>query len=208
MPNITLIAADDHQLFLEGLGSLFSSMVGLTLLKTCNNGDDLLQLAQQYTPDIVLLDLSMPGADTETIIHTLETRLPQTKLIALTMCFDYTTAQNLLALGLSGYVLKDAAFHELETAIHQVYAGDEFVSTSLIHAIRDASDTVDTLLTSKEKAILTDVAQGHKNHAIAEKHFITERTVRFHLANCCIKLDANGRTHAVAKALSLNLITI
>lgn len=205
---ITLIAADDHQLFLEGLNSLFSQMAGLELLCTCNDGTSLVTLACQHQPDIVLLDLSMPGTKTEDIIATLEQNQPHIKTVALTMCFDYQKAQHLLSLGLSGYVLKDEAFHELESAIRQVYTGDEFISSSLIQVIRESDQANTEVLTTREKDILTDVAKGYNNQRIADSYFITERTVRFHIANCCVKLDASGRTNAVAKALSQQLINI
>lgn len=208
--SIKLIAADDHRLFLEGLKSLFELTPEFSLLSVCEDGDTLLSLINLYKPDIALVDVSMPGADTETIVETVERDNPDTKLIALTMHMDAELAERLLKLGLSGYVLKDGAFDELGNAITSVEAGEQYISPALMKLISESQKIIKNrkeLLTRREIDVLNHAAEGSTNKEIARVLEITERTVRFHVSNCCMKLDAQGRSNAVAKALKQKLFS-
>ena len=209
MESISLVAADDHKLFLEGLKSLFQLTSEQNLIETCEDGDTLLSLISKHRPDIALVDISMPGASTETIVQTVEAKFPNTKLIALTMHMDAKLVQNLIELGLSGYVLKDGAFDELGKAITDVKAGEQYISPKLMERISLFHEKVKKnkeLLTIRETAVLSHAAEGNSNKQIARILEITERTVRFHLSNCCIKLQAHGRSNAVAIALKKKLL--
>lgn len=208
---IKLVAADDHRLFLEGLKSLFEIIPEFNLADVCEDGDALLSLIAQHQPDVALIDISMPGANTEMIVEKVEADFSDTQLIALTMHLDPEMAVELLSLGLSGYVLKDEAFDEVSNAINAVMKGEQFISPVLAKAISDnqhKSQTRNDLLTAREVQVLENAAKGQSNKEIARNLDISERTVRFHVSNCCVKLDAQGRSNAVAKAMQMDLIHI
>ncbi len=210
-PATSVIAADDHWMFLEGLKSLFTHVEGYDLLDVCGDGDSLLELARRHRPGIVLLDISMPGASAETVVQTLTRELPETHVIALTMHMDAVLAEELFALGLAGYVSKADAFDELEEAIAALQEGRRFTSSRLgSTASGSGVESGDTPhpLSERELSVLRYAALGHNNQQIAEQLWISERTVRFHLGNCCDKLKANGRANAIAKAMQLNLIRV
>jgi DNA-binding NarL/FixJ family response regulator len=203
MPEITIIAADDHEIFLQGLKSLLTDNQDLSLLETCNNRDELIKKIQSLSPHIVLLDLSMPGASIEKVLEI--TNPSNTAVIILTMNLNARLAHYLVTLGVSGYVLKESAFEELELAINQVMSGKIYLSPLLLECMHNTSEPN---LTSREKEIVQLAAEGISNKEIAGNLSITERTIRFHFSNICLKLGANGRSNAIAKSLKLNLVDI
>lgn len=205
---INLVAADDHRLFLEGLKSLFEYTPEFNLIKVCEDGDTLLSLISKHKPDIALIDISMPGASTETIVKIVESDYPDTHLIALTMHLEPQLAEKLFELGLCGYVLKEEAFDELGKAINALQAGEQYISPKLMRAIADShkKNTNKALLTIRETDVLGFAAKGQSNKEIARSLDISERTVRFHISNCCVKLEAHGRSNAIARALKMELI--
>lgn len=208
---INLVAADDHRLFLEGLKSLFELTPEFNLISVCGDGDTLLALIEKHKPDIALLDISMPGPSTEIIVETVEKDYPDTHLLALTMHLEPALAEKLFELGLCGYVLKEEAFDELGLAIHSIQANEQYISPALITALSNYHDEMECkkdLLTHRETAVINHAAKGDSNKEIARTLDISERTVRFHISNCCLKLNANGRSNAVAKAIQLELISV
>lgn len=206
---VTIVAADDHSMFLEGLSSLIGKSANFQLLGTGGCGDELIDLINQFTPDIALVDLSMPGAKTEAIIANAEVHSPGTQLIALTMHLEAHLAKTLLGLGLSGYVLKESAFEELTDAIDNVHNGEQFLSPAMIDALNDFDSAEGDVasLTSRENEVLACASRGLSNKETARQLDISERTVRFHISNSCIKLNANGRANAVAVALRYGYIS-
>jgi DNA-binding NarL/FixJ family response regulator len=202
---IKVVAADDHCIFLEGVKSLFLSSPSISMLETCSEGEQLLTLISKHHPDIALVDISMPGPGIENIVESVSALDVKTKLIALTMHLEAGRASRLFALGLSGYVLKDDAFEQLELAILAVASGDEYISPRMVSEMKGAEDE-NVSLTARELEVLQYLAEGLINKTIAEEMGVSERTVRFHISNCCLKLRANRRSGVVAKALQMNLI--
>lgn len=206
---IRLVVADDHQIFLDGLIMLLQRLDWVDLCGSATNNDALLTLIADEKPAIALIDLSMSGATTETVITTVEQRYPHTRLIALTMLNDADKANQLLALGLSGYVVKDYAFDDLLDAIKEVADGGQFISPCLIEEVKQRQDAAHTInLTDREQEVLTCIAAGDGNKVIAGKLGISERTVCFHLANCFVKLGVSNRSQAVAYAISHAVISL
>lgn len=206
---IRLVVADDHQIFLDGLIMLLQRLDWIDLCGSANNNDALLTLIADEKPEIALIDLSMSGATTETIITTVEQIYPHTRLIALTMLNDAYKANQLLTLGLSGYVVKDYAFEDLLNAVKEVADGGQFISPCLIEEVRQLQDEARTIsLTDRELEVLTCIAIGDSNKVIANKLRISERTVCFHLTNCFVKLGVSNRSQAVAYAISHAVINL
>jgi DNA-binding NarL/FixJ family response regulator len=201
---LNIIAVDDHRIFLEGVSSLLAPITDFNLVDICQNRDELLALIDKYRPDVVLMDISMPGISIESVLQVMEKDYPDIQLLALTMHSELNLVSQLLHLGMSGYILKEDAFDELEQAIRNVAANEQYISCSLLEVMGEPLSSKKTL-TQRESEILRLVGNGYSNKSVAKQLLISERTVRFHLSNCCIKLNANGRTNAVAKALSLSL---
>lgn len=190
---------------------LFERLQWIELLGSATNGKETLQLIAQYQPDIAIIDLSMVGATAEQIIQCVEQNSFSTQLIALTMLKDIHRAQQLLAFGLSGYVLKDMAFEDLLNSIEQVRAGKKFLSPALIAQIPNGGTLEKSEiphLTQREFEVLMCVAKGESNKVIAYQLHISQRTVCFHMTNCFIKLDATNRTEAIIKAVNYGLINL
>jgi len=206
---IRIVAADDHRLFLEGLKSLFQLSNEYDLIATCQDGNCLVEQIKQESPEIALIDLSMPGCSTTEIISSIITHKSPTKLIALTMHMEGHLAKELLSAGLSGYILKESAFEELTIAIDTVLKGEIYLSKDMqnILANYDAKYQNEGELTQREKEVLQNAARGQSNKEIARTMDISERTVRFHLGNCCLKLNAKGRSNAIAIALKESFIS-
>lgn len=205
----TVIVADDHPIFLEGLIMLFDKLAWVNLLGSATNGDEAFDIINSYQPDIALVDLSMSGASIEQIIDTVKAQNYPTQLIALTMLKDGYKAQQLLSVGLAGYVLKDNAFEDLLIAIEQVSIGESFISPLLLDEIQ-SQETVAIVpyLTDREIEVLICAVDGSSNKKIAYQLGITQRTVCFHMRNCFIKLEATNRTQAIVKAVSYGLVNI
>ena len=205
----TLIVADDHPIFLEGLVMLFDRLEGFELLGNATDGDQTLAMIVRYKPDIALIDLSMLGATIEQIIQAVEKEGITTQLIVLTMLKDGHKAQQLLDLGLSGYVLKDMAFEDLITSIEQVCRGETFISPLLLAEMLEVEPLIIMpCLTDREIEVMICVAKGDSNKQIARELKISQRTVCFHMTNCFTKMEASNRTEAIVKAVSCGLIDI
>jgi len=205
---ISIIAADDHQIFLEGIKSLFSDSSNMQIVATCCDGDSLLSLVSEYDPDIALIDISMPGPGIEHIIESIETSQAKVKLIVLTMHLEAARVKELFKLGLNGYVLKDDAFEQLELAIMSVRDGDDYISPAILEVMKKPGEQRvgdAPILTDRELEVAYCLSEGLTNKMIAQELGVSERTVRFHVSNCCSKLDASRRSQVVARALQLNL---
>ena len=200
---IRIVMADDHLMFRQGLGRMLDAHEGLTIAGECANGDDLLGLIAALDPDIAIVDISMPGPGPAAIIETIETRGDRARTLALTMHMEPSFARELLAHGMSGYVVKEAAFDELLDAINAVAAGDQYLCRALLDEVE-----ADTPLTEREMQCLEGAARGQTAKMIARDLNVTERTVRFHVSNICRKLGVQRRTEAVAEALKLKLIQV
>ncbi|WP_434353054.1 response regulator transcription factor [Psychrobacter sp. HD31] len=204
---ITLIVADDHQIFLDGLSVLFDKLPWTELQGSANNGSDTLSLIKTFQPDVALVDLSMPGTSIDELILFIEDNQMDTKVIALTMLNDAYRANQLLQLGLNGYVVKDNAFEDLLEAIQEVNSGGQFISPFLIETVSELQNhSTDIKLTNREREILKCIINGDLNKQIAHQLGITERTVCFHLANCFVKLGVSNRTQAVTFAIKNQII--
>ena len=195
--------ADDHLMFRQGLGRMLDAREGLSIAGECANGDDLLALIAALDPDVAIIDISMPGPGPAAIVEAIEDRGQRTRTLALTMHMEPAYARELLAHGMSGYVVKEAAFDELTDAIFAIADGDQYLCRALIDEAM-----ADSPLTSREVECLIGAASGKTAKMIARDLGITERTVRFHVSNICRKLGVRRRTEAVAEALKLKLISV
>lgn len=202
---IRLVIADDQKMFAEGIAQLFSGDRDVTILARTDNGHDLLDLVKDHKPDMALVDVSMPGPGLPSILERVAAMDCDCRLIALTMHLDWSFAKNMMSNGLAGYVVKDAAFEELASAVRSVADGGQYLSRQVSEQLENQIAGQD-LLTPREMECLTGAAEGMTNKVIAQHLGISDRTVKFHFENICKKLNAYRRSEAVAQAGKLGLI--
>lgn len=200
---IRVVMADDHSMFRQGICRMFSLENDIAVVGECSDGEELLRLIDQLAPDVAVIDISMPGPGPVGILDALEASGAQCGALALTMHLEPSYARELMALGMNGYVVKDATFSELTDAVRAVSSGDQYLCSDLVD--RAAAEKP---LTERELECLRGAAKGGTAKMIARNLGITERTVRFHFSNACRKLGVQRRTAAVSEALRLGLIEL
>lgn len=207
VPSIRVVLADDHRMFREGLGRMLAAEEGLDVVGAVEDGDALLPLIDETQPDVAIVDISMPGPGVAGLVAAIRDRGSDCRAVALTMHLEPSYARELMAKGLAGYVVKDAAFEELSAAVRAVAGGEAYVCRAL-EAKAAQEDEPRHPLTEREFDCLKAAAEGKTAKMIARDFGITERTVRFHFSNICGKFGVERRSQAVAEALRLRLFTL
>lgn len=201
--------ADDHGLFrtllahhLRGLGHL---VVG-----EASDGDQAVRLTRQHEPDLVLMDVAMPNGDGIAALKEILAVDRRRRIVMLSMHVDAMTVRHALASGARGYLSKDCDLDEIETAIRSTLDGDIVVSSDIRRILDESPEPPngDTLLTERENEVLQLVADGASTTEIAERLFISQKTVKNHLAAVYDKLDVDDRTQALVRAARLGLVRI
>jgi len=197
--SVRLVLADDHPIVLDGLKQVLSLELDFEILATAKDGDETLEAIRQHHPDIVILDIRMPGKDGLAVIRELVRDGLQAKLIVLTAA-EQDEVFEAIRLGVHGVVLKDMAPKLLVHCIREVHAGRRWLEKSYAtHAVekllqREAgAKDVARALTPRELQIAQMTAQGMHNKAIAAKLSITEGTAKLHLHHIYHKLNVDGR---------------
>lgn len=205
---IPILIADDHGVLRAGLRALLSAETDLEVVADADNGNDALKLAKKLKPEVVLLDVNMPGMGGIEVTKKLKDVLPEAKVLILTVHEDDGLFQEAIQAGASGYIIKRAVESELIDAIRAVKRGDLYVHPAMTRALlREISPTqssnkdapVETL-TKREIDVLKLIAQGYTNRQTAEHLSISVRTVESHRANLMGKLDLHSRVELVRYA--------
>jgi len=195
--NVRILIVDDHSMFREGLKSLIFHFDDIEVVGEAGSGEEAVQKAEQLKPDLVLMDISMPGMGGMEALKEIKRRDPKVKVVMLTMNSDLETAFEAVQSGASEYILKDACFGELHDKISRIFGFAKQSSASLPGGKEDVACP----LTQREKEILQLVARGEENKGIAALLKISENTVKNHISNMFQKLNLNDRTQAVVKAM-------
>jgi DNA-binding NarL/FixJ family response regulator len=199
---ITILLVDDHTLVREGLREILETQRDLRVVGEAKDSDTTMALVDQTKPDIVLLDVEIPGADVTTTVKEIKNRSPQSRVIILSMYEGPQLVQALLTAGIRGYLLKSVHWQELVVAIRAIRAdGDRIilgVSRESLAAGQQEAPSV--RLSAREAEVLDLVAQALSNGQIAARLQLTEATVKRHLRNIFVKLGAVSRLDAVNKA--------
>ncbi len=198
-PITRVLLADDHPLIREGIGNTLRRGDGLQLVGVASTGHEILNLVAALEPDILLLDLEMPGLSPLETLKTLQKAHPQTRILVLSAHDNLVPVQALLHAGVRGYVLKDEAIDVLVQAIKAVVLGGTWFSQAVASQL--ARHTIEPVFTQREIDVLTVLASGASNEHIAERLVVTERTVRFHLKNIYRKIGVKLRGEAIAWAV-------
>ena len=190
-----VIIADDHQLILRSLKAALDADEGFQVVGETDSGAHVLPLIGRTHPDLVVMDVRMPGMDGLTALDLIRARHPEVKVVLLSANDDPEIIQGALRRGASGYILKSINPDELPAALRAATQGTAFFSvggaTSREHVAREAG------LTDRELTILMALARGLANKQISNEHSITEQTVKFHLTNIYRKLGVNNRAEAL-----------
>ncbi|WP_033320980.1 response regulator [Streptomyces yerevanensis] len=196
---ITLLIVDDHPVVRDGLRGMFESAPGFTVLGEASNGVEAVTLAQTLDPDVVLMDLRMPGGNGVEAIAELTRQGARAKILVLTTYDTDSDTLPAIEAGATGYLLKDAPRDELFTAVRAAAEGrtvlSPAVASRLVSAVRAPANEP---LSAREREVLALVAKGTSNREIARVLFISEATVKTHLTHLYAKLGVKDRAAAVA----------
>ncbi|MEU3745354.1 MULTISPECIES: response regulator [Streptomyces] len=203
MTDITLLIVDDHPVVRDGLRGMFAAEgSGFRVLGEAPDGVRGVELARELDPDVVLMDLRMPGGDGVDAIAELTRLGARSRVLVLTTYDTDTDTLPAIEAGATGYLLKDAPREELFAAVRSAAEGrtvlSPAVATRLVTAVRSPASVADTTLSARESEILGLVAKGTANRAIAAELFISEATVKTHLTHIYGKLGVKDRAAAVA----------
>ncbi|MGD8625364.1 MAG: response regulator transcription factor [Anaerolineae bacterium] len=204
---IRVLVADDHAIVREGLRALIDTEPGIELVAEARDGDEAVRLARTHQPDVILLDLVMPHQDGLATIPRLKEDNPQVQILVLTSFAEDDKVFPAIKAGALGYLLKDTLPRDLLQAIRDVYHGESSlhptIARKLVGELHRPADRppAGEALTDREVEVLGLVAQGLANQEIADRLFITERTVRKHVSNILGKLHLANRTQATLYAL-------
>jgi two-component system response regulator NreC len=195
-----IVVADDHAMFREGLLHLLR-LSDMEVVAECSNGTEALKAIIGFSPDIALLDVSMPDMDGISVTEQSKSLSPKTKIIILTIHDSPEVSMRAFSAGVSGYLLKECAFKELLIAIETVQSGCRYISPSIREKFPFESNPSNSQLTKREKEILKHVGLGLSNREIADKLFISIKTVDVHRTNIMKKLNIHSTASLVHYAM-------
>jgi DNA-binding NarL/FixJ family response regulator len=221
---IRIVVADDHPIFRDGLCKLLALEEDFDVIAQASDGRQVLDILQQYEPDVLLLDLKMPGLDGLGTLQRLQAAKNKTRVIVLTASDDKNEFVQAMKLGTSGIVLKQTATELLIKSIRKVHAGEIWLDSHTTAAVirqfvandeppmpppsaPTSRERERSPLSQREREIVALVAQGFKNKEMAEKMFISEQTVKNHLHNIFDKLGVSDRLELALYAIHNNLHT-
>jgi len=208
---IRLILVDDHEMFAEGVARLLAKEPGFVLAGIASRCDTGIGLARESSPDIAIVDYQLPDGDGASLAGQILTVSPTTRVLMLTGSADPRALISAIDAGCAGFVTKDKAFAELVTAVRLVHGGEAFIPPALLASLLPRMGRtyrgLGSDLTPREREILQVLATGAANQAIADQPFLSVHTVRNHVQNILVKLDAHSKLEAVAIAVREGLIT-
>jgi NarL family two-component system response regulator LiaR len=209
MKPIRILITDDHAVVRSGLSRFLLVNPDLELVGEAADGADAVRMAALHRPDVILMDLVMPGTDGITATREIRTRYPEIKVIVLTSFAEEALVQGALQAGAVGYLQKNISAAELGSAIRSANAGHKTLSTEAVQILADsvtqANHPADRL-TEREEEVLALLVNGLSNAVIAERLCVSQGTVKFHVSNIYHKLGVSSRIEAVKLALERHLV--
>jgi len=215
MAEIAVLIADDQRLMREGLATLLSLAPDIRIVGQAADGAEAIDLARRLRPDVILMDIQMPGTDGVAATQTIHLELPDTRVIILTTFDDDEYLLTGLRAGACGYLLKDMPSEQLAQAIRAAARGESPIGPAVVAKLVSmvarmpaalAPIPLPDPLSEREIEVLRLMAQGYSNKDIAETLVIAEGTAKNHVSNILGKLDARDRAHAVTRGQELGLL--
>ena len=217
MSKIRVFLVDDHLILREGIRSLLGKVPDIEIVGEADEGGEAVAKVEQLVPDVVLMDITMPGMSGLEATQQIKQKYPQVKVLILTIHETNQYLSQMLQAGASGYVVKTTATSELISAIRAVHQGDVYLYPSItrmlvedyLHRVKTGEEkTSYEGLTSREREILMYIAEDKKNKEIADLLGISVRTVQAHRTNLMDKLGAHDRTELVKYAINKGIIDL
>jgi DNA-binding NarL/FixJ family response regulator len=206
-PRVRILLVDDHRVLREGLERILGFCEDFEVVGSAADGKQALEEARRLKPDLVLLDLALPGMHGLEVIPRLLERESHPRILVLTVHDDDEMATKAVRAGAHGYILKSTSSQELTTAIRRVAAGGQYYDPVVVRGLmREGQADPQEQLTEKEAIVLRLVAAGLTNREIAAQLYVSIDTVKSHLESVFRKLGVSDRTHAVAVALRRHLL--
>jgi DNA-binding NarL/FixJ family response regulator len=202
---INIVVADDHPLFRQGVVQTLTAEDGFFVIGEAGTGEEAFRLAVEHNPDILLLDIGMPGAGGVATVEQVAASCPLTRVLMLTVSENPDDLMQALQAGARGYVLKGVSSHGLVSAIRAVKAGEVFVTPVLASTIlyemthNEPGDPLDEL-TERERQVLQLLGEGLTNREIGERLYLAEKTVKHYMTNVLQKLHVRSRVEAALLA--------
>ncbi len=213
---IRILIADDHSMVRQGLKQILELEDDIIVIAQASNGEEAVKLGRAQRPDIILMDINMPGTNGLQAINELKQDKDAPKIIVLTIHEDREYLFKTLQMGVEGYVLKDAEPCVLIEAIRSVYRGQSYIQSNMTKdlvkefnriTMHEKEKKEENSLTSREIEVLELIAEGMINKEIAKQLYISEKTVKNHVSNIFRKLNVSDRTQAAIYAFKHNIKT-
>lgn len=214
MDKIRVLIADDHTMVRQGLKQILELEKDMTVIAQAPNGEEAVKLVKECNPDVILMDINMPGMNGLQAIKEMKDSNIPSKIIVLTIHEDREYLFKTLQMGVEGYVLKDAEPSVLLEAIRSVNSGQPYIQANMTRelvrefnkiTLYDKGKTEESNLTAREVEVLELIAEGMINKEIAKRLFISEKTVKNHVSNIFRKLNVSDRTQAAIYVFKHNL---
>jgi NarL family two-component system response regulator LiaR len=205
---IRIMVVDDHAVVRSGLGAFITAVPDFELVGEAENGEQAVARARSLRPEVVLMDLMMPGMDGVTATRLIREENSSIRVIALTSFQEDELVQSAMQAGAIGYLMKNVSARELATAIRAAHEGKMTLSSeaaqSLVRASQQAAEV--EVLTGREQEILKLMVEGLNNSQIAERSVVSLSTVKYHISNILMKLGVDNRVAAVTTAIQRKLV--
>ena len=203
---IRIALVDDHPILRQGIAALISDQPDLLLVGQASNGLEAIEQFRLHRPDVMLMDLQMPGMNGIDAMSAIRGEFPDARFVVLTTYTGDVQIVRALKAGARAYLLKSLLHRELLDTIRSVHAGNKRIPPEIAAELADHA--ADDQLTAREIEVLRLIASGNANKIVADHLSITEETVKAHVKNILSKLDANDRTHAVTIGLKRGIIEL
>jgi DNA-binding NarL/FixJ family response regulator len=204
--------ADDHRMLREGLRRSMTDQ-GFDVVGEARDGEEAVRLAEELQPEVILMDVTMPEMDGVEACRIVRSEMPEIRVVMLTMHADQDVLASAIRAGASGYLVKDCSTEEIASAVRMAVSGETVLSpqlaASMLNEVRKLDEKADDdsrVITRREEEVLQLIADGCSTPEVAERLFISQKTVKNHLASIYQKLDARDRTQAVLQAVRMGIV--
>jgi DNA-binding NarL/FixJ family response regulator len=211
---ISILLVDDHAILRDGLKNILSFENDIIVVGEAISGEEALKLSDELSPDVIIMDINLPGMNGVETTAVIKAKNPDVRILVLTMYTHDEYLMSALKAGADGYLLKDAPSEHVVEAINAVYRGESMITPSMtkklvnIHLQQTQVKKDESNLTDREQEVLIGLVEGLSNKEIAEKLFISDKTVKIHVSKIFKKLEVKSRSQAVIYAVQNQLVSM